>query len=87
MVPGMNHCSGGPATDQFDMLTQLVNWVEKAEAPEQVVARARGAGANVVNAELPAAWSAGRTRPLCAYPKVARHNGGEMESAASFSCR
>ncbi len=23
-VPGMNHCSGGPATDQFDMLSALV---------------------------------------------------------------
>ncbi|MDZ7882452.1 MAG: tannase/feruloyl esterase family alpha/beta hydrolase [Mycobacterium sp.] len=33
MVPGMNHCSGGPATDQFDMLTNLVNWVEKGQCP------------------------------------------------------
>ena len=24
-VPGMNHCSGGPATDQFDAFTALVN--------------------------------------------------------------
>ena len=88
MVPGMNHCSGGPATDQFDMISQLVNWVEKAEAPEQVVAKARGTGANVVNAELPAAWAPARSRPLCAYPKVARYNGsGDLESAASFSCK
>ncbi|MEY8876332.1 MAG: tannase/feruloyl esterase family alpha/beta hydrolase, partial [Leptothrix sp. (in: b-proteobacteria)] len=28
-VPGMTHCSGGPTTDQFDMLTPLVNWVEQ----------------------------------------------------------
>jgi len=88
MVPGMNHCSGGPATDQFDMISQLVNWVEKAEKPEQVVAKVRGAGANVVNAELPAAWGAARSRPLCAYPRVARYNGsGDLESAASFSCK
>lgn len=87
MVPGMNHCSGGPSTDQFDMITNLVNWVEKAQAPEQVQAKARGVGANVVNAELPASWSAGRSRLLCAYPKVARYNGsGDVESAASFSC-
>jgi hypothetical protein len=39
-VPGMNHCSGGPATDQFDMLTPLVNWVEKGQAPASVAARA-----------------------------------------------
>jgi Tannase and feruloyl esterase len=42
----------------------------------------------VVNAELPAGWSAARTRPLCAYPKVARYNGtGDLEAAASFTCR
>lgn len=28
-VPDMRHCSGGPATDQFDMITPLVAWVEK----------------------------------------------------------
>ncbi len=88
-VPGMNHCSGGPATDQFDMLTPLVNWVEKGEAPETVAANVRGAGnAAGANADLPAAWSANRSRPLCAYPKVARYNGtGDVESASSFSCR
>src|SRR5688500_6687409 len=26
MVPGMNHCSGGPATDRFDALTPLIDW-------------------------------------------------------------
>src|SRR6185503_13672220 len=43
-VPGMNHCSGGPATDQFDLLSALVAWVERGEAPDRVVAKARGAG-------------------------------------------
>ncbi|WP_373404761.1 tannase/feruloyl esterase family alpha/beta hydrolase [Acidovorax radicis] len=88
LVPGMNHCSGGPATDQFDMLAPLVAWVEQGKAPDSVTANARGAGAKVVNAELPASWSANRTRPLCAYPKVARYNGtGDVESAGSFSCK
>jgi Tannase and feruloyl esterase len=88
-VPGMNHCSAGPATDQFDMLTPLVNWVEHGVAPQSVVASARGEG-NVggVNAELPSGWSAKRTRPLCAYPSVARYNGpGSVEDAANFSCK
>jgi feruloyl esterase len=87
-VPGMNHCSGGPATDQFDMLTPLVNWVEKGQAPESIVASARGSGnAGGVNADVPAGWSASRTRPLCAYPKVARYKGsGSVEDAANFSC-
>jgi feruloyl esterase len=88
-VPGMNHCAGGPATDQFDMLTPLVNWVEKGEAPDSVTASVRGTGnAGGVNADLPSGWSAARTRPLCAYPKVARYKGsGSIEDAASFSCQ
>ena len=88
-VPGMNHCSGGPATDQFDMLTPLVNWVEKGVVPDSVVASARGAGnAGGANTDVPASWSATRTRPLCPYPKVARYNGsGSIESAASFTCQ
>ena len=35
VVPGMNHCSAGPATDQFDMITSLVNWVEKDRHPSK----------------------------------------------------
>ncbi len=88
-VPSMGHCSGGPATDQFDMLTALVNWVEKGQAPDQVIASARGAGnAGGVNPELPANWAADRTRPLCPYPQVARYKGsGSLEQAANFSCQ
>ncbi|MGE0348462.1 tannase/feruloyl esterase family alpha/beta hydrolase [Hydrogenophaga sp.] len=88
-VPGMNHCSGGPATDQFDLLTPLVKWVEQGMAPQAVTASARGAGnPGGANAELPADWAANRTRPLCAYPSVARYNGsGPVDAAASFSCR
>jgi feruloyl esterase len=88
-VPGMGHCSGGPATDQFDMLGKLVAWVEQGQAPDSVLATARGTGnAGGVNAELPAGWSATRTRPLCPYPKVATYKGsGSLESADSFSCQ
>ncbi|SFA99080.1 feruloyl esterase [Collimonas sp. OK607] len=88
-VPGMNHCVGGPATDQFDMLTPLVNWVEKGQAPDSVLANARGAGnSGGVNADLPSIWSATRSRPLCAYPKVATYKGsGSIEDATSFSCQ
>ena len=87
-VPGMNHCSGGPATDQFDLLTPLVRWVEDGRAPARVIATARGPG-NVggANPEVPADWSATRTRPLCAFPKVATYRGGDIENAASFACR
>jgi feruloyl esterase len=70
----MTHCSAGPATDQFDMLTPLVNWVEKGEAPDSVVASARGPGQRRRRQHRRAvAWAANRTRPLCPYPKVARY--------------
>jgi hypothetical protein len=87
-VPGMNHCSGGPATDQFDMLTPLVNWVERGQAPGSVVASARGPGnSGGVNADVPANWAANRTRPLCPYPRAARYQGsGSLDEAASFTC-
>jgi len=72
----MQHCEGGPATDQFDAFGALVNWVEKGVAPDQIVARS--------GAVSP--WP-GRTRPLCAYPKIARYKGkGSVEDASSFEC-
>ncbi|WP_407672322.1 tannase/feruloyl esterase family alpha/beta hydrolase [Noviherbaspirillum pedocola] len=88
-VAGMNHCSGGPATDQFDMLTPLVNWVEKGQAPDSVPASARGVGnAGGANADVPSGWAANRSRPLCAYPKIAVYKGsGSIDDAASFSCQ
>ena len=88
-VPGMGHCSGGPATDQFDMLSKLVAWVEQGQAPDSVIASARGAGnAGGVNAEVPAGWAANRTRPLCPYPQVARYKGsGSLDDAANFACQ
>ncbi len=87
-VPGMGHCGGGMATDQFDLLTPLVAWVEQGAAPRAVVASARGPGnPGGQNPELPASWSATRTRPLCPHPEVARYRGeGSLEEAASFAC-
>ena len=88
-VPGMNHCSMGPAADQFDLLMPLVQWVEQGVAPQAVVASVRGTGnAGGVNAELPADWSPKRTRPMCAYPTAATYKGnGSIEDASNFSCR
>lgn len=87
-VPGMGHCSGGPATDQADFITPLVKWVEQGVAPQRIVATARGAGnAGGVNPDVPATWSASRTRPLCPYPSVARYDGwGDVELASNWIC-
>jgi feruloyl esterase len=87
IVPGMNHSRGGVATDQVDLLDPLIDWVEQGRAPQAVVARARGAGSAVPNPEVPAAWRADRSRPLCPYPLVARYAGrGDIEEASSFRC-
>ena len=73
LIPGMTHCGGGQATDQFDMLAAIQNWVEKGQPPDRVVASGRA---------LP-----GVTRPLCPYPKVARYDSGDVNDQKSFSCR
>lgn len=73
LVPGMNHCSGGPATDQFDTLTAMINWVENGSAPDKIIATGNS---------FP-----GRTRPLCPYPTYARYIGqGSIEDASNFVC-
>jgi hypothetical protein len=81
-VPGMNHCSKGPSTDNFDMLSAIVDWVEQGKAPDRIIASVTPG-----NKEIPADWSADRTRPLCPWPKIARYVGGDKEKADSFECR
>jgi hypothetical protein len=75
LVPGMGHCRGGEyALDNFDLLTAVVNWVEKGTAPESVIATGKA---------FP-----GRSRPLCAYPKHAQYIGqGDPEDSKNFVCR
>ena len=62
------------------MAAALEQWVEKGVAPEQMIATKYKVGMN------PASGVA-RTRPLCAYPKVARWTGqGSTDDAANFTC-
>ena len=73
LVPGMTHCGGGPGVNSFDALTLVQNWVEKGEAPDQMI----GSGGA----------APGRTYPLCPYPKIAKYKGtGNPNEASSFSC-
>ena len=75
MVPGMTHCAGGNGTDRFDPVSALIDWVEKAKAPDSLRAT-RVVADQVV-----------RSRPLCPYPKVARYSGqGSIDDAANFHC-
>jgi hypothetical protein len=76
MVPGMGHCRGGVGPDQFDMLTALENWVEKGDAPKQIIAH------RDAKPGLPAL-----SRPLCPYPAEAKYTGkGDTSDAANFMC-
>lgn len=75
MVPGMFHCRGGVGVSTFDAFTPLVEWVEKGIAPQSIV------GSRIVDGKVV------RTRPLCAYPAVAKYKGsGSKDEAASFEC-
>ena len=79
MVPGMQHCIGGPGPNVFDTLTPLESWVERDVAPDSIIA------AHYANDDL--AKPVDRTMPLCAYPTEATYDGkGDLNNAASWSC-
>jgi len=73
MVPGMTHCGGGPGAWAFDPLPILERWVEQGQAPDSIV------GSNP---------DTGVTRPICAYPNVARliRPGLDPSLASNFRC-
>jgi feruloyl esterase len=76
----MPHGPGGVAPDRFDLLSDLVNWVERAEPPGPVIAAVREDNENA-----PAALR-GAGRKLCIWPSVARFAGTDPASANSFTC-
>jgi feruloyl esterase len=75
LVPGMHHCSGGPAPDRFDTLSAIEAWVEYGKAPDAIQASTRP--------ESPVQ----HRLPLCPYPKQARYRGtGEITDPSNWSC-
>ena len=95
MVPGMQHCAGGPGPDDFGQLgispvndprhnlyLALEEWAEKGTAPSTVIA-------SKTEDQIPAGPAAKvkMTRLLCAYPQKAKYKGtGDPQDAASFAC-
>jgi feruloyl esterase len=76
MVPGMQHCAGGPGPNQFNLMGVMERWKEAGEAPLQISAY------HVANNRVD------MTRPLCPYPQVAVYKGnGSTNDAANFACR
>lgn len=92
MVPGMQHCAGGPGPNSFgatvtsaqsepnsDMSLALERWVEAGIAPSQIIASKRQGP----DPKSPVT----RARPLCPYPQIARYKGsGSTDEAANFVC-
>ena len=76
MMPGVEHCFGGPGPSWVNYLTEIDKWVESGKAPEQVTAY-----------WLDEQMQPNGSRPVCAYPKIAKYKGkGDTRDAASFSC-
>jgi len=72
----MGHCGGGNGTSTFDMVAALDRWVEGGPPPARINAsRVRDAKVD-------------RTRPLCAWPQVARYKGsGSIDDETNFVCQ
>ncbi|HWX34289.1 MAG TPA: tannase/feruloyl esterase family alpha/beta hydrolase [Steroidobacteraceae bacterium] len=98
MVPGMSHCWGGVGPDSFgneevpapalvqdadhDVVLALDRWVVDSRAPERIVATKLPEQNSAQNLQREIV-----TRPLCAYPKVARYQGkGSTNDAINFQC-
>ena len=73
LLPGVYHCSGGEGPSLVDLLTPVIDWVEKGVAPDAVIARS------------PGARKAARSRPVFPYPAPARYDGkGDPNEASSY---
>jgi Tannase and feruloyl esterase len=96
MVPGMQHCGGGPGATAFgqgedaprsdpehDIFAAIVQWVEDGKAPSAIVATKYRESDPAKDAHPEVEM----TRPLCPYPQAAKYDGtGNKNLAASFSC-
>ena len=91
LVPGMQHCGGGPGAtvlehytvqgpdENSNMHLALQNWVEKGTAPGTIIA-VKTPGDHPTGAVT-------MSRPLCPYPQIAKYKGaGDPKSAESFTC-
>jgi feruloyl esterase len=76
MMPGVEHCLGGPGPSWVNFLDEIDHWVESGDAPNQGTAY-------WLDENMQPAGS----RPVCAYPVAAQYDGeGDTRDASSFSC-
>ncbi len=82
MVPGVQHCGGGVGPNNFGQAGAPQGDAASNIAAALVRWVEQGTAPEQIIAAKP-----GRTRPLCAYPKVARYKGtGSTDEAANFTC-
>jgi len=76
LMPGVEHCFGGPGPSWVNFLDEIDNWIETGDPPDQVIAYWLDEN------NQPAG-----SRPICAYPQVAKYDGqGDARVASSFKC-
>ncbi len=76
LMPGVEHCFGGPGPSYVDVLDAIDNWVETGSAPDALTA-----------VWLNEQFQPDGGRPVCAYPDVVTYDGqGDPRDPASFSC-
>lgn len=83
MIPGMEHCSGGPGAFAIDYLSYLENWVERDQAPNVML----GAHVEEPVSGFPLSQNDHIlfTRPVFPYPLQAKYKGsGDPNDASSF---
>ena len=88
LMPGMGHCRGGVGPNAFDAIGTLDQWVESGQPPAKMIALKSAATDSTGGLASGAPDQAqGKTRPICAYPQVAKYRGqGSRDDAASFVC-
>jgi feruloyl esterase len=73
LLPGVNHCGGGPGPSQVDWIEIIRDWVEKGNAPERIKLSKSENGEVIL------------TRPVYPYPRIAVYDGsGDPNVESSF---
>ncbi|THZ53967.1 tannase and feruloyl esterase [Aureobasidium pullulans] len=85
LAPGTQHCVPGNGYFPTNVLQDLIDWVEKGVAPDQLTT------VNLTNVDpttgmLMGNQTTGRGRPICLYPKVQEYIGGDADMMSSFRC-
>ncbi|RLN27125.1 hypothetical protein BBJ28_00019170 [Nothophytophthora sp. Chile5] len=81
MLPGVEHCGHGEGMAAIDLLTPLLEWVERGHAPHEVIGNTEPDRPSWVQAPP----TVMRSRPVFPYPSLAKYTGeGDVNNAASF---